>query len=209
MLLLRNPLESDYLWQIGFCFSLLLGALVLIYSHFEIQDRHKHLTRLLETYQTELKAVRQELAESQLVYQMFKEALEESEEKNQLRVEELNELRLYHFQQMLLHDPKQLRAQFEEKSEALSQTRKEFFHTQQALFSLQKETIESTFDEDQVFFNHIRQLEAECAYLESQVLSLEEITSQLLSKKKASKSKPPKEITLDLLDVLKSRKSPQ
>lgn len=92
------------------------------------------------------------------------------------------------------HDYKQLKVQFEEKSEVLHRTRQELFQIEGKLHVLQRESEEVNFDPH--LENHCKQIEAECKDLESQVLHLEQIISAMLPKKKALRAKKPKKESL-------------
>jgi chromosome segregation ATPase len=80
-----------------------------------------------------------------------------------------------------------LREQFDEKSEALDQARKELFRVENEFLALQKmhqENALEIFDEDRFLMKDLKRLEEECADLEIQVSALQELVSALLSPKK-------------------------
>lgn len=95
---------------------------------------------------------------------------------------------------------KQLRLQFDEKSEVLNQTRKELFHTENQLLALEKEKEVVTFDEDvdqKILVSQMKALEEEREDLEDQVLLLQEIISSMQEKKKMMKPRKPRKSKKD------------
>jgi hypothetical protein len=80
-----------------------------------------------------------------------------------------------------------LREQFDEKSEALDIARKELFHVENALLTLQKTYEEKGYEsseEDLILFKDLQMLEEERRDLEAQVVSLQDFISALLNPKK-------------------------
>ncbi len=80
-----------------------------------------------------------------------------------------------------------LREQFDEKSEALDQARKDLFRVENELLALQSIYHEKTLEipeEDRFLMSDLKRTEEECAELEAQVLALQELISALLSHKK-------------------------
>ena len=158
-----------------------------------------------------LAAMQLEIDNYRQAIEMFKESLAGAQERSTKLLNELNDLRVHHFQQMLLvtqpvaseaesevveevgkeeteHKYKQLRVQFEEKSQVLHQTRRELFFRENELLVLQYEMEENNIDErseERDLIGYVAQLENECLDLEEQIVSLEEIVSGLLVNKKA------------------------
>jgi len=101
----------------------------------------------------------------------------------------------------------QLKEQFEEKSEALHQTRKQLFAMESQYLALEKEREEDDYSpshEDLATVNPLKEFEEECRQLESQVLLLQEfISSLLISKKKPSLRKQKKKDEEDLFSRIK------
>ena len=90
---------------------------------------------------------------------------------------------------------KQLKQQFEEKSEVLHQTRRELFQVEGKLVALQKECEQSAIDlnpNELVLIDHLKEVEEECKDLETQVECLQELVSELISKKKTTRTKKAK-----------------
>lgn len=90
---------------------------------------------------------------------------------------------------------KQLRSQFDEKSDVLNETRKELFFVENELLTLQKQEEDLAHDENEEqknLISHLQNLEVECSDLEDQVELLQDIVSSLQEKKKVSRSKKSK-----------------
>jgi len=90
---------------------------------------------------------------------------------------------------------KQLRAQFDEKSDVLNETRKELFSIENQLLTLQKQEEDLAHDENEEqknLISHLQNLELECSDLEDQVELLQDIVSSLQEKKKVTRSKKTK-----------------
>ncbi len=107
------------------------------------------------------------------------------------QVEESAEEKL--FAQQVQHQYDLLRDQFEEKSEALDQARKELFRVDSELLALEKITTEKSLEDSEESLSLARDLKAleeERTELEGQVDHLQEMVSALLTpKKRATRSK--------------------
>lgn len=107
---------------------------------------------------------------------------------------------------------KQLRVQFDEKSDVLSETRKELFFIENQLLTLQKQEEDQAHDENEDQKNlicHLQNLGEECTDLEEQVTFLQEIVSSLQEKKKVSRPKNTKksqEAAVSIEKLLESSK---
>jgi chromosome segregation ATPase len=90
---------------------------------------------------------------------------------------------------------RQLREQFDEKSETLHQTRKELFEVEGKLITLQKESEQKIFDfppDEFSLFEQFKEIEEERDHLESEIKDLQDLVSVLLLRKKASKNRKSK-----------------
>jgi hypothetical protein len=95
----------------------------------------------------------------------------------------------------LERDYKQLKKQFEEKSEILNQTRKALFQLEGRLLVFQKEreNKETEVNPAEVLLaNHLKEVEEECIGLELEVAHLQEFISKLLAKKSPGRKKKEK-----------------
>jgi chromosome segregation ATPase len=90
---------------------------------------------------------------------------------------------------------KQLRIQFDEKSQVLSVARKELFTLENELLVLKSQQSDLAHVENQEqiqLISHLQNLDEECTDLQQQVDLLQEIVSSLQEKKKATRSKSSK-----------------
>ncbi len=90
---------------------------------------------------------------------------------------------------------KQLRTQFDEKSQVLNETRKELFTVENQLLTSKKQeedTLQGENEEQTILISDLKELENECQDLEEQVLFLEDIISSFQEKKKVVRLKKTK-----------------
>lgn len=83
-----------------------------------------------------------------------------------------------------------LKSQFAEKSEVLHQTRREFFQVESKLLALERECEHNALDSNPnevLFLHHLGEMEAECKDLEVQLDCLQDLITELLTKKKTSR----------------------
>lgn len=139
--------------------------------------------------------------------QLFNEALQHKNHVVSLKgsledaLDELRKLRQEHyllqekqaeFPTDVSHKYKQLRAQFEEKSTILEQTRRDLFALEGRLTVLSKEKEEQTFEaqrEQEILWEMLKNLEEENQFLEQEVLALEQVVTTEQPKKKPLRTK--------------------
>lgn len=101
----------------------------------------------------------------------------------------------------LERDFKQLKKQFDEKTEVLNQTRKDLFQLEGRLLAFQKEREDKETEinpAEVVLSNHLKEVEEECKGLEVEVAHLQEFISKLLAKKTPGRKKKLPAPTADL-----------
>jgi len=159
------------------------------------QQKHEQLLIEISSYQRKEKAFQHALEDAQ--NQLLKQKYAEQEEK--LEPSEESSTQMLRAQHALLKE------QFEEKSDALHQIRKALFSMESQYLTLQKENEEKACclsHEDAALTNYILKMQEQCEELESEVYTLQELVSVLLSSpKKASvprKRKNKKEAQEDL-----------
>lgn len=145
--------------------------------------------------------------------QVSRAAFSQSEAALKEKLDELNDLRVDHFQMSLLanapplppkeipvivevvkpdHLYQQLKKQFEEKSEVLHETRKSLFHTENTLLSLQLDNKLQELEQSQestALILQLKRAETECLVLEEEIHELEQIVAALSIPKKTTRSK--------------------
>jgi hypothetical protein len=212
------------LWNFTLAISLLLGMIITILCQRELlkvtsekkrerekkieelEARHeeKTLLGLTEKYMPSASEISDKAASVPERKEENGSALEESREPQEcldLEITEgqtsemlhaqLNELEIRH---------RELRKQFEEKSQVLDQTRRQLFLVENELLALRKDKEEEVLEENphQIQLKHCF---AEIHSLEGEVESLQDIVTNLLKKKTlARKSKKVKETNLDLFE---------
>lgn len=162
----------------------------------------------IEGYQKDLKAKEFEISSLSMQLEEFKEEkkqidyqLEEIKADKAL-AEETKEQAIY-WETLY----KQLRSQFDEKTQVLNETRKELFSLENNLLTSQKKEQERSLEEDadqRRLIEHLEILTSECQDLEEQVFFLQDIISSLQEKKtnlKVKKSKADKELVEKLKDA--------
>ncbi len=102
-----------------------------------------------------------------------------------------------------------LRGQFEEKSEALNQARRDLFRVENEFLALQIAEEEKKYEpspEDAAYLRDLKTLEENCKELELQVTALQDFISALLLPKKRANTKKTKELVQELLPGLSRKK---
>jgi len=205
-------------WNVGCGFSLLLSGAITLFSC-------REGNRILAIDREAKAKLESALTESQVQTQKQEALREEREERIKVLLDELNEVRSDKFQLALLQEyPSsaqkneesqlkqlqdelerltQVKQQFKEKSEALTQARTEIFNTESQLLHLQKERENQLVDlnpEESALISHLQEVTAECHALEAEVRDLQEIVSQLMHKEKARRTrksiKPEKQLSI-------------
>ena len=153
---------------------------------FAAQRREVSFQHALEDAQTQLLKLKNQLT---AISEQPKEVLsnvvpmEEISQEEQMRIEQAQ------------HQYANLRLQFEEKSQALDLARKELFKTENELLTLQKAFDEKAHEdsEEQLFLiRDLKRMEEEIRDLESQVTTLQELITSLLSAPKKRAVRPKK-----------------
>lgn len=94
--------------------------------------------------------------------------------------------------ELIQHQYANLREQFDEKSDALDQARKELFKVENELLALRKvseENAHESFEENFGLIKDLKLMDEECRELEAQIVSLQEFITALLSPKKRTAKK--------------------
>ncbi|MBS0607492.1 MAG: hypothetical protein KF898_04340 [Parachlamydiales bacterium] len=169
----------------------------------EIEKLRQQIDSLNEEitgYQRKEKAFQMALddAQEQVIKYKYAEPLKAKEEVNPIVSQESDEenggpLPPQEMRQ-LEHQYALLKEQFEEKSDALRQARKELFRLEGeiSLLRMQEEEKRAESAEELAYQAQVQALIEQCQDLESQVISLEEIISTLSVKKKAAKPRKTK-----------------
>jgi chromosome segregation ATPase len=102
---------------------------------------------------------------------------------------------------LLERNYRQLKAQFEEKSDILNQTRKELFQVEGALFALQSINEQKGLDtipQEMILIDELKQADAHCQELEAELNAMQELITSLVGKKKTTRGRKTKVAELDL-----------
>lgn len=120
----------------------------------------------------------------------YNERLPETKNEDPPPVEFIPQLEMSFSQPKDDFEPKfhQLRAQFDEKSEVLNQTRKDLFLKENELLALHKEMQERALEDTQAIIIQAKQIQT----LEEEVLVLEEIITEHITPKKKAGGRPRK-----------------
>ena len=156
------------------------------------QEREDVMKKEDEVRQRELSSLQIQLEEVKKERDLLQE------EKESLALHEDESSSLTHYE--ILY--KQIKEQFEEKSETLSETRKHLFSVENELLVLQRKQQENLLDEDtdmSSLIETIGQLVYECQDLRQQVTVLEEIVSIVQQKKKSPRIKREANTSVDKL----------
>jgi hypothetical protein len=202
------PLFHTGLWTLAFSVSLFFSFFLSALSSKENDAIEKAIETSLEKQQQELAQLQTLVkeAETRGVYkeekiaalekelQVAHEKMKELKEVKPLKPVQLSFLeeeevpvnRLHQEVLQMEYLNKQMRRQFEEKSEVLHQTRVQLFQTETALFVLQKKFDErflETNPQESHLIDQLNTVEQEREILEGEVEKLEEIIATLITKK--------------------------
>lgn len=202
--LIADPSSLTPVGQLAFQLSSALAIFITFLSFQEsshlmagMKQTHRdglyQLKKIIQSYQIECAAIHGECKEGDLVRSLIQEALRDSEIRASQLLDQLNDLRVHHFQQMILkegeakedHRYKQLGEQFKEKSQVLNETRRALFLSENERLALQKERTEKSIEESpeqRELLSQLALLEQEHRHLEQMVTSLEEIVTCSLAK---------------------------
>lgn len=145
--------------------------------------KHEQLVLEISHFQRKEKAFQHALEEAQVKYAKPSQ-LESQKEESEEMLKAISDIRY-----------KQLKEQFEEKSEILYQTRKQLFTMESQFLLLQRQSEEMNCDpsqEDVFLFDHMKQIQEENEQLELHISALQECISTLLNPKKSNRPKKQK-----------------
>jgi hypothetical protein len=167
-------------------------------------EEKEHLRALYSEEQRKSAEERERLnalyLESALTLAQAKQLLKASEQEREAMADQC--------QTQIHHQYALLREQFQEKSEALDQSRKELFRVENDFLALEKAWEEKKCEPSEIdfaIFRDLKSLEEECHEWENQVVILQEFISSLLLPKKRPRSKKNKNAQGLLPDLIQNK----